>query len=91
MFDTAIKIEGVMTNVSLNLPDGITDLSFLEAPHEVVNEEITSCGHSVRSSILDALGFNDYCNAKCHHCKYYDGEITQDHFNELCEMEEGND
>lgn len=53
----------------------------------VVDCDITRCGHSVQSNILDELGYTDYLNAECHHCHDYNGEISSEFYNELCLME----
>lgn len=53
----------------------------------MVSEELTLCGHSVNSLILDEMGYYDYISSICHHCKYYNNEIDEDFYNYLCEME----
>jgi len=89
MNGTMIKIGAVMTYRSYgsNYPEGISDWGFLDGPPELIDERDTQCGHNVEAAILDEMGYKDHFNAKCHHCKHFDGDITDDQFEKLCEME----
>ena len=56
--------------------------------NELVQGDVTSCGHPVAAAILDGLGYEDYSQAICHHCAHYNGDITDDKFEKLCKIEE---
>ena len=82
MYRQSIKIESVST-VNLNP----IDYKDLYEESDLVDGSFTSCGHSVKMSILEKLGFEDPYLATCHHCLYYEGDISDDKFKSLCEIE----
>lgn len=79
----------IMVGYNSNYPDGITDWSFIEgAPDRI---DCGNCGNSYPTEIADAMGYEDHCDTKCHHCKDSDGEITEEEYAEFCGMEVVND